>query len=328
MRRFCMPDTLSRSQPFRTLEASTPLASHSEKSLAEMLSISDWRRFAPEAIGLVGLIWLVRATVLDPSSGHGMPHPFWIAVLLMASQYGVMGGLFATSLASVVFLAAELPAQSAGQDFYAYAATGAAQPCAWFAIALIIGGLRTLHRHHETELKEELRESCTTAQDLAQGLALAAAEIERVERRIAVDANTLASFSHALARLTLANRESLVVSVGDMLEQVVGVTSFTILLDDDAGLRAVLKVEDGARVPNPAMPPDAIDGPRKSVAAVGSVRMPHWWPISPLTGGVPLGFVLCSRLGPSRDPDIASHRIADICQLLALLLPVCPELER
>ena len=88
--------------------------------------------------------------------------------------------------------------QSATQDFYAYAGIVAAQPCAWFGTALILGGLRTLHIHHQTELQERLDQTGLAAEDLADGLERAVSEIERLEQRIAGDSRTLASFLHSL----------------------------------------------------------------------------------------------------------------------------------
>src|SRR5579871_6905471 len=75
------PPTVRRSEPSR------------ERSLADILSLTDARRFVPESLGLlllIGLmqIWLTHG-VVGPSS---MPHPFWIPVLLMSGQYGIMGG--------------------------------------------------------------------------------------------------------------------------------------------------------------------------------------------------------------------------------------------
>jgi len=57
-----------------------------ERSLTEMMSISDWYWFVPETIGLLLLIALFRAVLPAGASGVGMPHPFWIPVLLAAAR--------------------------------------------------------------------------------------------------------------------------------------------------------------------------------------------------------------------------------------------------
>jgi hypothetical protein len=128
-----------------------------EKALTSALSLSDWRAFVPESLGLCLVIWYFRTLIPGSDIGAGsLPNPFWIPVLLMSGQYGIMGGLFATVAASAMLLISGLPVRGATQDFYAYAGIVAAAPCAWLATALILGGLRTLHIHHQTDLQEQL----------------------------------------------------------------------------------------------------------------------------------------------------------------------------
>jgi hypothetical protein len=43
-----------------------------ERSLAEILSISDWRSFVPESITLLAVIWFVQSTVLGAPTPSGV----------------------------------------------------------------------------------------------------------------------------------------------------------------------------------------------------------------------------------------------------------------
>jgi hypothetical protein len=83
-----------------------------EPLLIDLVSLSDWYRFVPETLGFLVLI-LVAQTLLPGISAAGLPHPFWIPVLLMSGQYGIMGGLFATLAATAALFFKGLPAQSA-----------------------------------------------------------------------------------------------------------------------------------------------------------------------------------------------------------------------
>ena len=167
-----------------------------QPTLLELMSLTDWTRFVPETLGLLIVIVLLRNATGETSVGAGgMPHPLWIPVLLMSAQYGIMGGLFAVIAAGGAFLATDLTARSATQDFYDYVAVAAAQPCAWFAAALVLGGLRTLHIHNEAALKEQLGETKAAADDLAGRFEDAVGEIARLEYRIATDTATTANSS-------------------------------------------------------------------------------------------------------------------------------------
>jgi hypothetical protein len=311
-----------------------------QPSLTEIMSLSDWPRFVPESLGLLIVISFVRMALPGGPAGlENMPHPFWIPVLLMSAQYGIMGALFATIAATGVFFASELPPQFASQDFYAYASKVAVQPCAWFAAALVLGGLRTLHIHHYGELQDRLAETRLAADDLADGLEQAVSETARLERRIAADSSTLASFLHSLAKLELRNCRSLVASIADVIRYGVGSTSFTVYLKGADGMEPCLGVEDGIPVASAAIAPlpsnltrelrgeaagaatDAVTGAGPGRDQVGTL---YWAPIRRSVAAETLGFVVCTRLQPSRDPVIAVRRLNEVCCVLAVLLSVCP----
>jgi hypothetical protein len=302
-----------------------------ERSLTEMMPLSDWRRFIPETIGLLVVISLARTQLPSGLASLGnMPHPFWIPVLLMSGQYGIMGGLFATLAATAAFFLSGLPAQSATQDFYAYAGIVAAQPCAWFGTALVSGGLRTLHIHHQTDLQERLDQTGLAAADLADGLERAVSEIERLEHRIATDSGTLARFLHSLAKLELSSPRALVASVADVIRYAVGATSFAIYLKGARGLEPCLGVEDGSRVPAGLLSPALLREIHSGVTDVAPgvngddrARAPRWAPISLAGAAEPVGVVVCHRLLPSQDPAIAVRRLNEVCRVLAVLLAAC-----
>jgi hypothetical protein len=313
-------------------------AKEHERPLAEMLSISAWRSFVPETIALLAVISLVRAAVLSgPAVPSSMPHPYWIPVLLMSSQYGLMGGLFATLLAIASYFLSGLPVQFATQDFYAYAGVVAGQPCAWFGTALILGGLRTLHIHHQAELQGRFDQTQRAADDLADGLEGAVGEIERLERRIALDTTTLTSFTHSVAKLELSDRASLLASITDVIHHSVGATSFAIYLKGERELEPVLGVQNGSSLPPTAISPLApslLAEIESRIGAAGAVpaldgdcvaHMPQWSPIR-LPGSAELiGFVICDCLQPSQDPAVAARRLDDVCRLLGVLLSAQPK---
>ena len=307
-----------------------------ERSLVEMMSLSGWRSFVPETLGFLVAISLVRSMLPSGPTGLGsMPHPFWIPVVLMSGQYGIMGGLFATLAATAAFFVSGLPAQSATQDFYDYAGIVAAQPCAWFATALILGGLRSLHIHHHTDLQERLDQVRRAAEDLADGLERAVREIERLEQRIATDFSTLASLLDSLAKLDLTNRRSVIASIADVIRYGVGATSFAVYLMGAHGLEPYLGVEDGSAV-NPAaitpLLPSLIhqiqDGGTVPAPATDGTRFARtriWAPIRLAGAAEAVGIVVCDRLLPSQDSSIAICRLNEVCRVLAVLLSACPD---
>lgn len=302
-----------------------------ELSLIGMLSLSDWRRFVPETAGLIVVLSAVSLLLTGRTSP---PAVFWIPVLLMSGQYGIMGGLFSAIAASFMLYIDGLPPQSAAQDFYAYAAVVAAQPAAWFATALVFGGLRTLHIHHETRLRDQFAQSQREGIDLADALERSLQEVQHLERRIAADASTLASLLHHLAQLDLRDVRSLTRSTADVIRYGVGANSFAIYLSGPKGFEPCLGIQDGTHLAPEAIPPlppefagvplDCSSGTEVAIdnaSASGRIGQP----IRLAGSSEPLGFVICSRLMPSRDRAIARRRLREICDLLAVLLSACPD---
>jgi HAMP domain-containing protein len=302
-----------------------------EPSLIELLSLADWPRFVPETVGLLAMVLLVgRALPAGFHAPPGMPGGLWIPVLLISAQYGIMGGLFATLAASAAFAAGGLPPQSATQDFYAYTAEIAVQPCAWFATALVLGGLRTLHIHHHNALAGQLAQAELAAGDLARGVEEAAAEIGRLETRIAAESATLAGLLRSLSQLDVSSRRALGDSVCDFIRHGVGATSFAMFLFEPRGLEPCLGVEDGARIAPAAVPPlqpPLLAEIRRGSAGEPEVAMPLWAPMLLPGRAAAFGVVVCYRLEASREAAFARRRLGEVCGVLAALLAACPARE-
>ena len=309
-----------------------------DRPLAEMLSMADWRSFLPETVGLLALMSLALTFYPAAFAAPSMPHPYWVPILLMSCQYGVMAGLFATLAATAAFFLGGLPDRSAGQEFYAYAAVVAGQPSAWFGTALILGALRSLHIHHQNQLREELQQTRHSAEDLADGLERAVGEVARLERRIATDSNTLASFIHGLSRLDLGDRTSLADGLADLLRHGLGATTFAVYLRNGGLLEPLLAVENGAALPPGALvppPPLALGGPtgekpgrgRAHPAGLrGAVEPSRWSPIlAPATGEM-LGAVVYDPQPAQPADEAADRRLANLCRFLGVLLSSRPRL--
>jgi hypothetical protein len=305
-----------------------------QPSLLELMSLTDWRRFVPETLGLLLAIALIRGMMDESLPGaSSMPHAFWIPVLLMAAHYGIMGGLFAACSTGLLFFTTELPAQSALQDFYEYAALAAAQPCTWFAAALGLGGLRTLHIHHKVRLENQLEEIKATAEELAEQVTEAVREMALLEQRIAADTTTATALLDAFAEVDLSSRQTLLASLADIFRHGAGVDSFSVYLRDGDEFEPCFGIEEGAPIPHAALAslPRLPSGPfrRSGADKVAAGKAPPYLPLQvPILmpkATEPIGFVVCNRIVPDQIPIIAARRLNEVCRVLAKLLVVCPE---
>jgi hypothetical protein len=229
-------------------------AAEGEFGLLEILSLSNWRRLTLETLAILAAAALFRFCFPHVSEIPGLPHPYWVPVLLISSQYGVVGGALAAVATSIAYVL-ELPPASAAQDFYAYASTVTLPPALWLATALSIGGLRSLHIHQSAEISDQLAQCKHRGDDLANGLQRALAEITALEQRIAVDTATVAAFTRGLSRIDLSSRTNAAASFGELFRTGTGTSNFTIYLRSNGRYEPVTAFEHNVSRPVASIEP-------------------------------------------------------------------------
>jgi hypothetical protein len=323
------------------LEAGDNIASdgdgaHLKPQLLDMLSLAVWRKPVLETFAFLAVIKVLQRWVFGAAAIPGLPHPYWLPVLLASCQYGVRGGMIASVAASLVYWFGLSP-PSAAQDFYTYVGMVALQPAAWLATALVLGGLRNLHIHQSAELADELAVCRQRANDLSDGLERATAEISALERRIAIDMSSVAALSRSFSQIDMSGRRAAAVSYGELFRVGTGTATFTIYLKDFDGYVPVWAVEDGATRSTKSMELlsstriEAIMTENAGHGATGStgegetgtgcyvVRVP---PSD--VGSEPQAVIVCGR-DPSQDARQFRRRADELSRALATLLHACPD---
>jgi hypothetical protein len=309
-----------------------------EPPLLEMISLAVWRKRILETLVFLAVITVLQRWVFGAAEVPGLPHPYWLPVLLASCQYGLSGGMIAAVAASVVYWFGLSP-PSAAQDFYAYAAIVAVQPATWLATALVLGGLRNLHIHQSAELADQLAACRRSASDLCGGLELATAQVNALERRIAVDMSSVAAFSRSLSLIDTSDRRAAAVSFGELFRVGTGTATFSIYLKDADGYVPVWAIEEDTTRSPISMEPlssAAVDDmmigntglgatDEVGVGEPGARRYVVQVPRSDV-GSVPLAVIVCD-LDPSQDASQFHRRADELSRALATILYACPDLR-
>src|SRR3989338_6960652 len=108
-----------------------------------------------EILGFFLMMWLL-AYYLGTNLNFWTvsPHPFWIVVILIATQYGTNEGLLAAAVATVVLLTGPLPPMNVLEDRFEHFMVLAKTPILWFAAATLLGELRLRQIRENQGLKE------------------------------------------------------------------------------------------------------------------------------------------------------------------------------
>jgi hypothetical protein len=300
--------------------------------LREMLSLAGWRIQALESIVLLVLIAAIRRIFVGDVDIPGLPHPYWIPVLLGSCQYGIRGGVIAT-IASSIFYFFDLSPPSAVQDFYAYSKMVSIQPALWLGTSLVIGSLRNLQIHQYTELADQFETCRRQRGDFSNGLDRAVAEIAALERRIAFDMNSVASLSRSLASIDLSDRRAAAMSFGEVFRVAASAKTFTIYLECGGEYRAALAIENDSPSSGksaPALSLSALEamtgraqGGRDVVRSDLDDRRSVVF-VPPLNVGAKPLAVIVSDLNTSRDRRQFDRRAEELGRLLETILRACP----
>jgi hypothetical protein len=184
-----------------------------------------------EAFALATVIFVSAALYDGDPGARPDVRLLWIPIFLMSAQYGALGGVFATAIATAMLYAFYLPARAIHQDFYAYMAIVASQPLQWLTYAVFVGGLRSLQIFRSAEVQEEFEETVVTAREIGDGLERALAEIERLERRLFTNTATAGEILRAVSNLNFDGKHQLLTSFADFVSCATGASDFAIYLN-------------------------------------------------------------------------------------------------
>jgi hypothetical protein len=319
--------------PIQREQRDVRTAAEKEPGLLDMLSLSSWRKLTLETLAILAAIAAFKHLLPRVAEIPGLPHPYWLPVLLASSQYGIVGGTVATLAASLVYVL-EAPQASPVQDFYSYVGTMALHPALWLGTALVVGGLRTLHIQHADALAERLTLGQRREIDLAAGLERALNEIKSLEQRIASDATTVAAFTRGLSRITIKDRATAAASLGELFRTGAGASDFTIYLRTNGSYLPVVAVENDLDRPVTSIVPlthaaiktlgsdrartdDEAAGTDQELVSSRVALVSSDDPERPLA-------VIIYKLSPGRhDEEKLRRRIGELCSAFSVILSAC-----
>src|SRR3954470_3928529 len=102
-----------------------------EWKISKMISpcaVPGWYESVLIFVILLCIEWMIPGPA---SLARLSPHPFWIPVILISSQYGSASGLSITGCAGALSLFARWPEKPAQEDFYRYSMRIWREPILW-----------------------------------------------------------------------------------------------------------------------------------------------------------------------------------------------------
>jgi len=167
------------------------------------------------------------------------PHPYWLIVVAVATQYGTTEGILAALAAGSALLAWALPAATVGQDQYAYILTVVRLPGLWFLTAAALGELRLRQIHERDRLTGELARARLEGETIARTYAGLKAVKENLETRVAGHMRTVATLYRAARTIDHLEEGEVLMGVAELLRAVLNPEKSSLYLLNDDVLSAV-----------------------------------------------------------------------------------------
>lgn len=213
---------------------------HEQKKQGKFIGI---RRSAIFEILLFFIVIFLLAFIWNRGYNFSLlcPHPFWIAVILISTQYGTVEGLLAAFVSTVIYLLGPLDARSLLQDRSEYFFVIANTPIQWFIAAVLLGELRLKHKRIEDELRQSVLESEKKEQRVAETYDSLKKIKERLEMRIASNMHTPLMTMSAFKQLDSSNLSNLSEGAERLIKVLAEPEKFSIFLFQEAELHCVIK---------------------------------------------------------------------------------------
>jgi hypothetical protein len=139
------------------------------------------------------------------------PHPFWILIILISTQYGSNEGLLAALISTLaLLLLGPIPPQNILQDKFEHFLLLAKLPILWFATAIILGELRLRQIHENEALKKASIVATEREKTIAESYKALQVIKERLEIRVASEMSTALMAIASFRELEGGGKEGLI----------------------------------------------------------------------------------------------------------------------
>ncbi len=168
------------------------------------------------------------------------PHPFWIVVLVISVQYGTAEGVIAVFLCTIALYAGYIPEIKFDETLFDYRVRLALTPTLWLIAAVVLGEMRMRIDNERKKYKEMAIDAQNEAEKIADNYTDLKEKKERIEVRLASQMRSIAFTYRALRHLESMNPAQILLSMTDMVKEILDPRKFSIYSFSSAGFEAMV----------------------------------------------------------------------------------------
>jgi len=195
-----------------------------------------WRRTLIETGILYAIVVPVEAAVNGGQIGSfGVhPHPYWLIVLPMAAARGLVAGLLAAGIASLLYAIGAWRAIDVSDVLFTF--SNMTEPILFFAVAFFAGELHDEHELKRRKLARRLEDMEERTTALRQQRDVLQDANKELEKRIVDDSVQFGNLIMAAKRIERAGRQEIFELALEMVEEHCGAAASVLILLEDRSL--------------------------------------------------------------------------------------------
>jgi len=194
-------------------------------------------------MGIFFALYFLIFHFLYPIDFHEVsPHPFWIIVLLMTVQYGIKEGVIAAFLSILFYFLEGIPAQTYGEDYFAYHYAVWKLPLLWTLTAFVLGAIVERKQGYREDLKKNLEATQIREKEVTRGYEMLKGIKENLEARLASQLRTSINTYQALKSLEELRPAKVLLGIEGLVRSILNPTKFSIYALGPVSLEASINV--------------------------------------------------------------------------------------
>ncbi len=195
--------------------------------------------FIIETILALAILVTIDLALVRGSSGYYgvIPHPYWIVVLLIASRYGTVPGLFAGGASAVMYIL--LAGQSGNAEFQQFTFPHGPYKIAFFFVLAggILGEIRSLHKKILANVEKKYAVEKETLTQLTEEHEALVESKNELDKRVALQSSTMVTLFEKLTKLEQLSPTAFYEKIPGLLKDQLNVSCTSIYLVQDNLLR-------------------------------------------------------------------------------------------
>jgi len=195
-----------------------------------------WRRTLVEIGALFAIVVPIEMVLGDGAVGSfGFhPHPYWLIVLPMAAARGVVAGLVAALVSSILYAIGAAQALTSEETIWTY--SNMLEPILFFGVGYFLGELHDELALRYRKLEQRLADVLDRVKRMRQERDVLADANKLLERRIVDDSVQFGNLIVAAARIENADRTEVFEIALDLVEEHCGAAASVLLRLDDGSI--------------------------------------------------------------------------------------------